>query len=133
MHKNPPVHNLPTPDEDRIMKFATSIASSVLSLAIAGSALAETPVPPAAPASTASSAAKVDFSTIDENKDGRLSKMEAEVNNDLKSSFATLDSNRDGYLSTAEFSKWNEAGKSTTSLSSGAKDSAGSAGEEPSK
>lgn len=101
------------------MKYVTSMSSALLSLALAGAAFAQAPAP-AATDSTAQATSMVNFGVIDQNKDGRVSKAEAQSNGELKAAFEKLDVDRDGYLSQQEFSKWSKAGKSTEELPSGA-------------
>ncbi len=49
------------------------------------------------------------FSTLDTNKDGKLSLAEARADADLYASFAMLDLNQDGYLTPDEFKAWPRA------------------------
>jgi EF hand len=94
------------------MKHVTRIATVALALASAGAVLAQGA--PAAPTATTPSAGvspAADFSSMDQNKDGRLSSSEIQSNAGLQSSFASLDVNGDGYLSSSEFSKWDQAAK----------------------
>jgi hypothetical protein len=61
------------------------------------------------PASTSSSKASAtdQFSAVDTNHDGRISRAEARAHGNLGASFATLDADGNNYLSQAEFGKWN--------------------------
>jgi len=65
----------------------------------------------------AQSAAKelkpIAFSTLDTNKDGKISVSEARADPDLYASFDMLDLNHDGFLSPAEFQAWPRAAKAT--------------------
>ena len=84
-------------------KLTFAIAS--VSMAIAGVAMAD--APPAAPDLDAGSKpAHAQFSSIDTNKDGRISRDEVKANAELNSSFATLDADHDSYLSESEYGKW---------------------------
>ncbi len=49
------------------------------------------------------------FSTLDTNKDGRISQSEARADPDLYASFDMLDANHDGFLSPQEFQAWPRA------------------------
>jgi Ca2+-binding EF-hand superfamily protein len=49
------------------------------------------------------------FSTLDANKDGRISPSEARADPDLYASFEMLDVNHDGFLSPQEFAAWPRA------------------------
>ena len=51
------------------------------------------------------------FSTLDANKDGKISADEARADPDLFASFDMLDVNHDGYLSPQEFQAWPRAAK----------------------
>ncbi len=51
------------------------------------------------------------FSTLDTNKDGKLSLREAHADPDLEMAFEMLDLNHDGYLSPKEFQAWPRAMK----------------------
>lgn len=76
---------------------------------ICGLVQAQTPAEKATPAQTA---AKIDFSTLDKDVDGKLSKEEALAVVELDANFDRLDTDRDGSVSPTEFSHWNRAGKS---------------------
>jgi len=91
-----------------------AIAGSLVLSFAAGVVLAQAPAP-TTPSQGAS--ASVEFSSIDANRDGRLSTGEVQSHSDLKSSFASLDADRDSYLSATEYSKWNKAGKMAPSTS----------------
>lgn len=51
------------------------------------------------------------FSTLDANKDGKISRSEARADPDLEASFDMLDLNHDGFLSRQEFRAWPRAAK----------------------
>ena len=92
------------------MKNTVRLGSVVLSLAFAGALFAQD----AAPAATTPAAehpAHAQFSSLDKDKDGRVSQTEAQTDDQLKSAFATLDTDNDRYLSTSEFAKWGTAEK----------------------
>jgi hypothetical protein len=96
---------LPSPNnfEVWIMNKITFAIASV-SMAIAGVALAD--APPAAPGVDSGSKVSTQFSSVDTNKDGRISRDEVKANAELNSSFTTLDSDHDSYLSETEYGKW---------------------------
>ncbi len=98
------------------MKTVTRISSLVLSLAAAGVVYAQAPA--ATPAPAAGMSASADFTSVDQNKDGRVSSAEAQSHADLNTAFSTLDADRDSYLSQTEFQKWNKAGKAKDGASS---------------
>jgi EF hand len=54
------------------------------------------------------------FSTLDTNKDGKLSVMEARGDPDLYMAFEMLDLNHDGFLTPMEFAAWPRALKTQT-------------------
>jgi thiamine biosynthesis lipoprotein ApbE len=89
------------------MKDVIKAGSLLVSVAAAGLVFGQAPPAPSAP-----SAETIQFSSVDMNKDGKLSQAEVRSNADLQTAFTTLDSDRDTYLSQSEFSKWNKAGKS---------------------
>lgn len=107
-----------------IMKTVTRIATLAVSLATAGFVFAQdADAPAAAPAaaqsqSSASTSSSVDFSSLDANKDGRVSMSEVQSNTELRSQFDSLDTNKDSYLTPIELSKWNHAGKTSSDASS---------------
>jgi hypothetical protein len=53
----------------------------------------------------------VAFSTLDTNKDGKISPGEARADPGLYEAFAMLDVNHDGYLTPAEFQSWPRASR----------------------
>jgi hypothetical protein len=57
--------------------------------------------------SSESAPARGQFTSVDTNKDGRISRTEAQTHGTLGSSFETLDADRDSYLSESEYGKWN--------------------------
>jgi Ca2+-binding EF-hand superfamily protein len=68
------------------------------------------------------------FSTLDTNKDGKISLEEARADPGLYEVFAMLDVNHDGYLSPAEFQAWPRALKTKGAASDPATSPGGSAG-----
>lgn len=84
------------------MNHTTRLTALALSLGLAGSALAQAP----AGGDVAHPSTLPEFSSIDQNKDGKLSMAEAQTNTALQSAFATLDADRDAYLSQTEYAKW---------------------------
>lgn len=109
------------------MNNTVRFGSFVLSCAIAGAVFAQgAPAPaPVSPAAGGVSAS-ADFSSIDTNKDGKVSSTEAQSNTDLRSAFSSLDADKDTYLSQSEFAKWNK-GKSGAMPAPGADRSTGGA------
>jgi hypothetical protein len=87
------------------MKQAT-FGIACLSIGFVAVALAQNAQNPATNPGSQKVAPPIQFSSLDANKDGRVSKDEVKANNDLTASFATLDINKDSYLSESEFSKW---------------------------
>jgi hypothetical protein len=112
-----------------IMKIVTRIGTLVVSLAAAGLVFAQDAAAPSASAQAQSStSSSVDFSSLDANKDGRVSMSEVQSNSELRSQFDSLDTNKDSYLTPIEFSKWNHAGKSKDSTSSSSSSDASTSG-----
>jgi len=68
---------------------------------------AQTPTDKANPVN----APKIDFSTLDKDANGKLSKEEALPVIELDATFDRLDTDRDGSVSPTEFSHWDRAGK----------------------
>jgi hypothetical protein len=54
------------------------------------------------------------FSALDSDKDGRVSRDEVQAHADLNASFAALDRNRDSWLSEAELRDWRSASSSVS-------------------
>jgi hypothetical protein len=82
---------------------------AVLSLAVAGAVLAQDPNSPHPDPESARNKAgsnMVEFTSVDANRDGRISKSEARQYGELTTSFGKLDTNSDSYLSRTEFGKW---------------------------
>ncbi len=87
------------------------IVTAAVALAIAGAAFAQ------APAGTPSQMNPVhrmtpntQFSSMDTNKDGRISREEAKAHAGMTSSGESLDADKDMYLSEAEYSKYKAPG-----------------------
>lgn len=55
----------------------------------------------------------VALTTLDTDKDGSVSRMEAEANKELNKQFPTLDRNHNGALEPAEFARFEAAGSSS--------------------
>ena len=68
------------------------------------------------------------FSTLDSNKDGKLSLQEARADPGLYAAFEMLDLNHDGFLSPAEFQAWPRALKTDTAVRDPGTAPSGSAG-----
>jgi hypothetical protein len=77
-----------------------------LSIGFVAVALGQNAQNPATNPGSQKVAPPIPFSSLDTNKDGRVSKEEVKANNELTSSFATLDVDKDTYLSESEFGKW---------------------------
>jgi hypothetical protein len=77
-----------------------------LALAFAGAALAD------------GKPGHAEFGAVDQNRDGRVSKVEAQAYSELTSQFGTLDADRDSYLSQTEFGKWKASSPGTPPASS---------------
>jgi hypothetical protein len=78
-------------------------------LAFTGAAIAQNAQGPQNPATNPGSqktAPPLQFSALDINKDGRVSRDEVKAHAELTTSFGTLDSDKDTYLSETEFGKW---------------------------
>jgi Ca2+-binding EF-hand superfamily protein len=56
----------------------------------------------------------VAFGTVDSNKDGKISLLEARANPDLYENFEMLDFNHDGFLTPSEFEAWPRAVRANT-------------------
>jgi hypothetical protein len=61
------------------------------------------------PATPADSPSRIDFMSVDANKDGKVTPVEAQNIDDLRVSFGVLDINHDETLTAAEYSRWNRA------------------------
>jgi Ca2+-binding EF-hand superfamily protein len=84
------------------MKLAIPLASLLLASMPCGLILAQ---------GTHSELKPMAFSTLDANKDGKISRSEARADPDLEASFDMLDVNHDGFLSPLEFQAWPRAAK----------------------
>jgi Ca2+-binding EF-hand superfamily protein len=82
------------------MKLAAPLASFLLASLPCGIILAQGTHPELKP---------IAFSTLDINKDGKISSSEARADPDLYASFEMLDANHDGFLSPQEFAAWPRA------------------------
>jgi hypothetical protein len=76
-------------------------------LAVAGGAFAQTPVPPP-PSALEPSPGMSSMAQLDANKDGFVDKSEVPSGNELAGKFARLDTNSDGKLDAAEFSRYQD-------------------------
>lgn len=89
----------------------SSIGFTALTATFALAVSAQTVPPPksdiaASPDSTATTDT-VQFGTVDQNRDGRISRAEAMSHSgQLGSAFSSLDLDRDAYLTQSEFGKW---------------------------
>jgi hypothetical protein len=105
------------------MNKSVRIGSLVVSCALAGAAFAQATSPAGSPSTGAGAqgmGVAHEFTSIDTNKDGKVSSTEAQSNTELRSAFSTLDADKDTYLSQSEFAKWSAGGKSGGMPSSGA-------------
>ncbi|WP_313916939.1 hypothetical protein [Tahibacter sp.] len=82
------------------------IALSV-ALAISGSSMAQTQVPPP-PSALEPSPGMSSMAQLDANRDGFIDKSEVPSGNELAGKFARLDTNSDGKLDAAEFSRYQQ-------------------------
>ncbi|HEY4215193.1 MAG TPA: EF-hand domain-containing protein [Steroidobacteraceae bacterium] len=84
------------------MKFAALLAYPIFvgGMSLAGAAEAAKP-----------ELQLIDFNTLDQNHDGKLSQLEARREPELSIEFRMLDVNHDGYLSLEEFAAWPRAKK----------------------
>ena len=79
-------------------------------------------------AQPSSDTAKVDFSTLDKDSNGRLSKEEINVIAELELAFSELDTDHDGAMTPPEFQRWKRAGKVAAKAPDPATAPTGSAG-----
>lgn len=88
--------------------------TALAAVLVSGAALAQgtsppssTPTPTTTPTTTTSGAgAGAEYTKLDKDKDGTLSKKEVASNKDLTKQWATLDVNKDGKLDEAEFAQF---------------------------
>lgn len=71
-----------------------------------GAALAQTTPPTTAPGSASTGTAGAEYTKLDKDKDGTVSKKEASSNKELTKQWDTLDVNKDGKLDEAEFAQF---------------------------
>ena len=90
------------------MKHVATIGSAVFAL-VAASAFAQNP-PSNTPA--AGKGGHIEYSSLDVNKDGKVTMAEVQGNAELRGEFGKLDTNRDDSLSVSEFAQWKQTGKS---------------------
>lgn len=76
----------------------------------AGMLQAQTPADKALP----SDGPKIDFSTVDKDANGKLSKEETLPIAELEGAFDKLDTDHDGSVSPVEFARWSRAGKASS-------------------
>lgn len=93
-------------------------------LLVAGLAIAGSPAPTASTTETT----KVDFSTLDKDNNGSLSREEARTVADFELVFADLDQDHDQAVSPPEFTRWKRAGKVSGAKRDPATTPSGSAG-----
>ncbi|HTV80511.1 MAG TPA: EF-hand domain-containing protein [Steroidobacteraceae bacterium] len=80
-----------------------------LALSLMCMVLASMPVGPAVAQARHSELKPIAFATLDSNKDGKLSRIEARADPGLYAAFDMLDLNHDGFLSPEEFQAWPRA------------------------
>lgn len=89
----------------------TTLISAVAAAVIATTAYGQSSSMTPASSSSGQGADAASFSTLDTNRDGRITQTEAAMHTKLSGAFTTADANSDGALTQTEFSKW--ANKST--------------------
>lgn len=99
---------------------------AIVALMVAGAAGAQTAAP--AQATSQIDTAKIDFVTVDKDRNGSLSKSEAASIADLESAFESLDADHDQAVSRTEFQRWSRAGKPVSAPPDPATAPGGSAG-----
>jgi hypothetical protein len=84
--------------------------SALAAVLVSGAALAQgsptSPTSPSSPPTSSGSGAGAEYSKLDKDKDGTVSKKEAASNKDLTKQWDTLDVNKDGKLDEAEFAQF---------------------------
>jgi len=104
---------------------------AALSVAFAGAAFAQNATTPQSDSASGSQRqGHAQFSTVDTNRDGRISQTEARsAGGTLGSSFTMLDTDKDTYLSQTEYGKWNSgSSQGGTSSSDSSRMPAGQSG-----
>jgi Ca2+-binding EF-hand superfamily protein len=101
------------------MKMAVSLTFLLLACTTGGTLFAQ---------AARSELKPIAFSTLDTNKDGKISLEEARADPGLYEAFAMLDVNHDGFLSPAEFQAWPRALKTKGTAPDPATGPSGSAG-----
>lgn len=86
----------------------STLAIAALAFGFAAVAAAQAPVNPATNPGSQKVAPPLQFSVLDTNKDGRVSKDEVRTHAELMSSFGSLDADSDTYLTELEFAKWKQ-------------------------
>lgn len=81
---------------------------AAIAFGFAAVAVAQVPVNPATNPGSEKVAPPLQFSVLDTNKDGRVSKDEVKAHAELMSSFGSLDADSDTYLTELEFAKWHQ-------------------------
>ena len=84
------------------MRTAQRLGPIVIAVAIAA-------IIGAQPATSAESPSRIDFLSIDANKDGKVTPVEAQNIDDLRNSFGVLDINHDETLTPGEYARWPRA------------------------
>jgi len=92
----------PTDDASAMAAAATSATGDATAMG-ATPATPVTPATPATPAASAASAKRVNWSQLDSDKDGKLSKAEAAPVKSLSKVFDQADANKDGALTADEY------------------------------
>lgn len=111
----------------------TAIAAATV---FAGAVGAQTPpigqptqpmTPNTSTSGTGSTMGAADFSSVDKDADGTVSKKEAASNRDLTKKWDTLDANKDGKLDQGEFAQFEASGSTNSSSGSSSGSASGSA------
>jgi hypothetical protein len=79
----------------------SAVAAAVMAATAYGQSSAS--MPGTSPSQGAGAAS---FTTLDANRDGRISQTEAAMHTELSGAFSTADANSDGALTQSEFTKW---------------------------
>jgi hypothetical protein len=91
------------------MNSPTRTILAIVAMAAFSAAQAQTPAEKAA----LPDGPKIDFSTVDKDANGKLSKEETLPIAELEGAFDKLDTDHDGSVSPVEFARWSRAGNAT--------------------
>jgi hypothetical protein len=90
------------------MNTRSTFLPLLLGVALSTTAVAQTPAPKKP---VSADATRIDFTTLDKDANGSLSKEEAVAIADLEARFDQLDADRSTTVSPAEYAAWSRAGK----------------------